>query len=154
MSVQSRPIPRAKESAIASRATLRKQRGAIERYTAWIILLVSFLGTIAALAGGWPPLIAACLAFNPPWAAIAGGFAIQAALTFLEWWYYDLRLISYPARIVDSVFTALGYGPLVLVPLGAALLARGVENAVWGAWAIIGVVSYLLAWYPESRLID
>ena len=155
MSVRSRSMgAAAKESAITSRATLRRQRGNIERYSAWLLLLISFLGTIAALAGGWPALIARCLAFDPPWAAILGGILIQAGLTFLEWWYYDRPLVSYPARIADAVFTALGYGPLVLASIAAALVARGVDSPIWVAWAIVGVASYALAWYPESRLID
>lgn len=143
-----------KESAITSRAALRRQRGAIERYTAWLVLLVSFLGTIAAFSGGWVALIAACRALNPPWAAIVGGIAIQGLLTFLEWWYYDRPLISYPSRVADAVLTALGYGPLVLTWLGAALDARGISEPTIAAWSIIGVMSYALAWYPESRLVD
>src|SRR5205085_6420165 len=61
MAVQSKPIQsRTKESAVVSRARLRKQRGAVERWTAWVVLFVSFLGTVVALAGGWEIGRASC----------------------------------------------------------------------------------------------
>lgn len=144
----------AKESAVFTRSQLRRQRGAIERWTALVILFVSFLGTIVALAGGWEPFLSSLRAYRPPWAAIAGGIGIQALLTFLEWHYFDRRFVSIPARVVDTVFTALGYGPLVLSLLSAALVERHVSEPIYVAWLIIGVVSYVIAWYPESRLID
>lgn len=143
-----------KESAIVRRATLRRQRGAIERTTAWIVLFVSVLGTIAALAGGWVPLIAGIIAFKPNWAAIGGGVGIQVLLTYLEWHYFDIPLVSWPARLVDTATTALGYGPLVIALLATLLASKGVPSPYNVAWAIIGVVSFLIAWYPESRLVD
>jgi hypothetical protein len=155
MAVTSTPLTRpTKESAIVKRATLRRQRGAIERWTAWIVLFVSVLGTIAALAGGWVPLISSIATLRPNWAAIGGGFGIQVLLTFLEWHYFDVPMVAWPARIVDMLTTALGYGPLVLIGLVGALVARGVPYPLYAAWAIIGLVSLLIAWYPESRLVD
>lgn len=139
----------AKDSAIVSRARLRKQRGAIERWSAFVLLFVSFLGTIAALAGGWPALLSA-----PRIAPIVGGLAVQAGLTYLQWHYYDNRLLSRPSRMIDAALTALGYGPLFLTWLMGELAARGVPEPWYIAWAIIGLVSYGLAWYPESRLVD
>jgi hypothetical protein len=143
-----------KESAIVRRATLRRQRGAIERATAWIVLFVSVLGTIAAMAGGWVPLIASIRALQPNWAAIAGGAAAQALLTYLEWHYFDVPTISWPARIADTAATALGYGPLVAAPLIGALAARDIPLPFLLAWCIILIVSLLIAWYPESRLVE
>lgn len=143
-----------KESAIVRRSTLRRQRGTIERYTAWIVLFVSVLGTIAALAGGWTPLIASIVTLKPNWAAIGGGIGIQALLTYMEWHYYDVFFISWPARTADTIATALGYGPLVVVALAAFLAAKGVPSSGYAAWGVIGLVSFLIAWYPESRLVD
>lgn len=166
MSVQQGPLvngkppaeaPRAtlrKESAVIRRATLRRQRGTVERSTAWIVLFISVLGTVATLAGGWEPLVGGFLQRDPLWSAVVGGIAIQALLTFLEWYYFDQPMISWPARLGDTVLTALGYGPLVLIPLVSLLTARGVTGALYLAWLIIGVVSFLIAWYPESRLVD
>ena len=146
MAVQSRPI---KDSAVIDRATLRRQRGAIERYSAFVLLFVSFAGTIAALSGGWPALIAA-----PRIAPIVGGIVAQAILTHLQWHYFDQPHISRPSRVADAVLTALGYGPLVQAGLMAWIASHSVPEPWYAAWAIIGGVSYLLAWYPESRLVD
>lgn len=159
MAVTSTPLnrpaaPVGKESAIVRRATLRRQRGAVERSTAWIVLALSVLGTIAALAGGWTPLVIGIINLDPQWSAIIGGVAIQGALTFLEWWYFDNPLVAWPARAFDTLLTALGYGPLVLVALTAFLVARHAPAPLYLAWGIVGLVSLLAAWYPESRLVD
>jgi len=164
--VTSKPMRDPKESAIITRARLRKQRGSIERWTAWVVLLVSFLGSIAALHGGWPPLIASIRTLQPHWAALLGGLAIQALLTYLEWHYFDVPLIAWLARLFDALTTALGYGPLVEGWLRDASIALMVSDpselttpAIQlqgdiAAWCIIGIVSLLVAWYPESRLVE
>lgn len=143
-----------KESAIVSRTLLRKQRGAVERFTALGVLFVSFLGSIVALHGGFPPLIASIIALRPNWAALLGGILIQVLLTYLEWHYFDRPLIAWPARLVDAATTTLGYGPLIIVPLAAALTSRAIPQGDLAAWCIIGIVSVLVAWYPENRLVD
>jgi hypothetical protein len=148
------PVRSAKESAIVRRATLRKQRGKIERATAWVVLFVSVLGTIATLAGGWTPLITSIRALQPNWAAIVGGLAAQALLTHLEWHYFDVPLVSWPARLADTALTALGYGPLVVAALIGILAARGAPLPFQLAWCIIVLVSLLIAYYPESRLVE
>jgi len=156
MAVTTAPLvtPRAKESAVVRRATLRKQRGKVERATAWIVLFVSALGTIATFAGGWEPLIASIRALRPNWAAIAGGVGAQALLTFLEWHYYDVPLVSWPARFFDTILTALGYGPLVAALLIGILTTRNAPLPFQLAWGIIILVSFLIAYYPESRLVE
>jgi len=148
------PSAAGKASAITSRATLKKQRGAIERATAWIVLLVSFVGSIAVLHGGFAPMIDSLRAGHYNVGALVGGTIIQLVLTFLEWYYFDRFLISWGARVFDTATTALGYGPLFLAPLAAVLAARGVENALLPAWGIIILVSLGIAWFPESRLVD
>ena len=148
------PIRRGKASAIVSRERLRRQRGGVERATAWIVLLVSVFGSVAALAGGWQPLIAGIVTRHPQWYAIVGGIGLQVALTFLEWYYFDSPLVSWPARLLDTVLTALGYGPLVFVSLVAFLAARHVPQPVYVADGIILLFSLAVAWYPESRLVD
>lgn len=142
-----------KESAVLSRAQLRQQRGAVERWTALVILFVSFLGTIVALAGGWPAFIGSIRTLQPHWAAILGGAAIQGLLTFLEWHYFDRPLIAWGARIGDAYLTAIGYGPLVIGPL-SALAARYAPQPLYVAWFVVGLASLAVAWYPESRLVD
>ncbi len=154
--VRSTPLPSAKtkESAIVTRAQLRRQRGAIERYLAWSVLFVSFLGSVVWLAGGWGPFLAGILALRPPVAAILGGIGIQALLTYLQWHYFDKKIIAIPARIFDAYTTAASFGPLFVPFLVSALEARGAPSPLYLAWAIIGFVAYGAAWWPESRLVD
>jgi hypothetical protein len=148
------PTQRRKESAVIRRATLRKQRGAVERASAWFVLLLSVIGSVAALAGGFVPLIAGIIGRTPQWSAIIGGLGLQAILTFLEWYYFDSPLVSWPARLVDTVTTAIGYGPLFLAALVAFLVEQDVAQAGYVAWGIIGGISFLVAYFPESRLVD
>jgi hypothetical protein len=151
MTVQSRPT-KPKQSAIVSRATLDRQRGAFERLSAFVVLFFSFAGTIAALSGGWT-----ALRTNPQIAPILGGIAAQGIFTVVEWWYgsgrgpWRYRL----ALCADSALTALGYGPLIVPWLSGYLADKGLgELAVIVAWCIIGAASLAIAWYPERQLID
>lgn len=154
MSVTSKPMRDKKESAVISRERLRKQRGAVERYTAWVVLLISFMGSVAAFYGGWPALIQDARDWTVHAAPIAIGIGLQCLLTFLEWHYFDRPLVAWLARLADAVTTALGYGPLVVDQLAAQLTSQALPDAHYAAWAIIGLVSMLVAWYPESRLVD
>lgn len=145
---------RGKESAITSRARLRRQRGAIERYTAYVVLFVSFLGTVVALAGGWEPFIMSLLAWRPNVAALGGGIGLQALLTYLQWHYFDHKPISWTARLMDAALTAIGWGPLFAPWLNLQLAARAVPEPLYVAWVILGLVALAVAWYPESRLVE
>lgn len=145
-----------KASAIVTRDHLKKQRSGIERTMAWLVLMISFVGSIAALHGGFAPLIASVRTGEYNVAALLGGVLIQLLLTFLEWYYFDIPKVAWGARIADAITTAIGYGPLFLAPLALFLYYRGatVPTATAGAWAIIGLVSLGIAWFPESRLVD
>lgn len=149
-----RTLRSGKPSAIVSRDRLRTQRGGIERTMAWLVLLLSFLGSIAALHGGFTPLIASIRAREPNVAALLGGILIQLIVTALEWYYFDRPLIAWSARVVDTATTAIGYGPLLLMPLATLLYTRGIDNPIPPAWGIIIVASLGIAWFPESRLVD
>lgn len=159
MSVESRNIPRApaKPSAVVNRATLTKQRGAVERWSAYVVLLVSFLGTIAAFNGGWVALITGLLAgTNMFGIGIMSLLAIllQGGLTYLQWAYADDPRIAYASRAVDTLFTAWGWGPLFVGGLTATIAGIGIASPEYWAWGVLGLVSLLAAWYPESRLVD
>ena len=143
-----------KASAVTSRATLKKQRGMIERGAAWLVLLLSFVGSIAVLHGGFAPMIASITAGQYNVGALVGGALIQIVLTFLEWYYFDRWAIAWGARLVDTATTALGFGPLFAAPLTAFLLARGAPTPLLIAWGIISLVSLAIAWFPESRLVE
>ena len=137
-----------------ARDTLRKQRGGIERAAAWLVLLVSFAGSMATLHGGFAPMIESIASRQYNVGALLGGAIIQIVLTFLEWWYFDRPLIAGGARLVDAATTAIGFGPLFLAPLASFLHDRGLADPLLPAWGIIIVVSFAVAWFPESRLVD
>ena len=145
-----------KASAIVTRDSLKKQRGAIERTSAWVVLLISFVGAIAALHGGFTPLITSLRNGQYNTAALIGGFLLQLLLTFLEWWYFDRPKIAWSARIADALTTAVGYGPLFLAPLALFLYNRGVQEdaSIALSWVLIGLISLGIAWFPEDRLVD
>ncbi len=152
MTVRSEPTSPRKSSAIVSRATLDRQRGAFERAMAFGVLFFSFAGTVAALSGGWT-----ALRTTPQLAPILGGLAIQGGLTAAEWWYGKGRgpWVYRFALLIDTALTTLGYGPLVVAWLAAYLATKGLgELSTVIAWGLIGVVSWLIAWYPEITLID
>lgn len=143
-----------KDSAIVTRDRLKKQRGLIERSMAWLVLLLSFLGTIAALHGGFPPLIATLRIGPLHMAALLGGVLFQLIITFLEWYYFDRPLIAWGARLVDTGITAVGYGPLLFAPLLVLLYNQGIAQPQPAALGIIIALSLGVAWFPESRLVD
>ena len=143
-----------KGSAIVTRDRLKTQRSGIERTMAWLVLFLSFLGTIAALHGGFGPLIASISTGQFNQAALLGGVLIQLVVTFLEWYYFDRPLIAWGARVVDTAATTIGYGPLFLAPLAVLLYNRGVTSPEPAAWGIIALISLGIAWFPESRLVD
>lgn len=147
-----REVPTKKQSAVVSRAALDQQRGAFERFAAFGILFFSFAGSIAALSGGWTALFSA-----PRLAPIAGGIAVQAALTAAEWWYgsgrgrWRYRL----ALAIDAALTTIGYGPLIVPWLAPYLASKGIGDlSPMLAWAVVGGVSLLVAYIPERILID
>lgn len=153
MTVREQPLSsRRKQSAIVTRSTLDRQRGAFERVMAVGLLFISFAGSIAAVSGGWTVLLS-----EPHPGAIASGVAAQLALTAAEWWYgagrgpWRYRL----ALCVDTALTVIGYGPLIATPIAVYLAARGMGDlATIAAWGIVAIASALLAWYPEVTLID
>jgi hypothetical protein len=150
MAVRSTSARQHKASAIVSRATLDRQRGAVERWSALVVLVIGVLGTVVAFHGGWAPV----LALHISTAALVGGLAVQGLLTYLEWYYHDLLLVAWSARVIDATLTAIGYSGLLVAPLAELLHGRGVDLAGSVSWVIVWLVSLLIAWYPESRLVD
>lgn len=143
-----------KPSAIITREQLKRQRSTIERVIALLVLLVSFIGSIATMHGGFAPMIATIVDHQYNQAAILSGIFIQALVTFLELHYFDIPLIAWGARVVDTATTAIGYGPLFLAQLMILLYNRGITEPTYAAWAIIGLASLAVAWFPETRLVD
>lgn len=141
-----------KESAVILRAQLQRHRGKVERYSAWIVLFVSFVGSVVAFNGGWLNVAALKISI----AGTLAGLILQIALTYLEWHYYDKPAVAWGARSIDTITTAIGYGSLLLVPLVKYFEGKSVstEGAILIAWLIIGIASFLVAWFPESRLVE
>jgi hypothetical protein len=139
-----------KQSAVVSRAQLERGRGRVERLTAYVVLLVSFVGTVVALHGGWGVVLTSGLQVR----ALAGGVLLQIVLTWLQWSYHHIRALCWGSRLIDAAFTAYGYGPLFIVALVGYLTERSIPQPLFAGWFILGLVSLLLAWYPESRLVD
>mgnify|MGYP000954117115 FL=1 len=148
------------EPGVISRAAVRRSRTTVEKALAWGVLALSWLGSVVTAHGGWAPFLAI-----PSPAAIGIGLAMQAVLTYAQWAYDDNRWIAWPARAIDALLTALGYGFLFVRGLAALFRATGLDSMIWPlgwwqvttagliAWAIIYLVSLLVAWYPEKTLV-
>lgn len=152
MAVTSTPTTSRKPSAIVRRATLNHTRSGVERASALMLLLLSFLGTIVAFHGGWGPVLALHFSLT----AILGGILLQGFLTWMEWAYGDRRTsLKYLLPLAaDTGLTVAGFGPLAVPYLAPFLAARNAPEPIIAAWLIVALVALALAWYPESRLID
>jgi hypothetical protein len=143
------------------RADLERTRGPIERASAWLVLFGSLLGAVVTFHGGWAALFA-----QPSIGRIAAGVVLQLVLTWLQWSYYHNLVISWPARGVDALTTALAYGPIVHGDIAGWFVSGGAGTepvlaglgpyswAASSAWLVIYLASLVVAWYPESRLVD
>ena len=143
-----------------SRERLVRSRTGVEKAAAWALLAVSWLGSIVTAHGGWAALVA-----SPSLALTGVGLVAQAVLTYLQWSYPDVWWVAWPARAVDALLTALGYGFLFIGGLTLLLARTGLSLAPWPmawfvvsvaglvAWAIIYLISLGVAYYPESRLV-
>lgn len=163
MTVRSSELQNGREARAGalSRRALRRSRTAVETYLAWCLLAASWIGSIVVAHGGW----AALLAGRWSWTALALGLAGQGLLTWLQWSYDDVWWVAWPARAVDALLTAAGYGPLLIAILAGwvapGLAARGWLVAVVGgvttataiAWCSCYLVSLFVAWYPEAKLV-
>lgn len=146
--------PTAKHSAVFRRNQLVQSRGQVERGLAVLVLILSCLGTIVALHGGWTPVLAGQISI----AAIVGGAVFQGILTWVQWAYGDRKggFVYLFSLVIDMSYTIYGFGPLIAPWLASVIAARGVPSveASIGGWAIVALVSLGAAWYPENRLID
>lgn len=142
-----------KPGALVSRAQLTASRGWFERILAIIVWAVGFVGTLFTCAGGVAAFVAA--PDRPlPWLLAA---AIQVLLTALQWWYRSVspaHPVYLGALAIDIGTTAWGHGWYVTPALGAWLAAQGVTQSAIAAWAVIGVLAWFAAWYPEHVAVD
>lgn len=145
-------FPPRKASAVFKRSDLVRNRGTVERWFAWVVLVFSLGGTIVVMHGGWEPVIGG--RWSIP--AILSGIAAQAVLTWMQWSYGQRRtsLLYLAPLIIDGALTVWGYGPAVVPQFSIWLAAHSVPQAIAFAWAAMVLVSFAMAWYPETRLID
>lgn len=137
--------------ALMSRKRLHKQRGPIERSTGLIVLILGFVGTIVTFHGGWEPVVRLHLSL----AATGMAIGLQVFLTGLQWWYYDKKALSWTSRVIDTGLNFAGYGYIVL-PLLTTKLSEHMDTtgALISAYVLHLLLSFLIAWYPESRLVS
>jgi hypothetical protein len=153
MGVRSTPLT--KKSAIVSGAQLEAMRPWYERLIGLALLVVSFLGTMVVMNGGWARSLPWLDTFKPGW-GLAAGFGIQLLATYTEVTYRKNR-VSLPyatALLVDIGFTAAGFYPLFAVALLALLARLAVPMPVVISWVIIVLAAVALAITPEAILID
>ncbi len=174
MAVRSKPLESgapASNSAVFDRAALEQSRGKVERLSAWVVLFASALGAVVTFHGGsWAQFLN-----HPSLGRAAAGIGLQLVLTYMQWAYYRVRAVAWPARAIDAVTTAIGYGSLIHGAVVDSLVANGASAAPvlpgidpayvlgtvspWSlaaasAWVVLWLAALLPAWYPESRLVD
>lgn len=151
---------RRRRTAVLSGATVDVATTNIIRTAAGVMLVASFIGSIAALNGGWEPVVAA---WPRPWeglslSAALAGVLIQGWLTVVQLNQRRRKLgLLYLSHLIPDVgLTAIGYAPVVLPFLMGGFTRAGLapDAAFWLAGGILlgGAVS--LAMVPEHILID
>ena len=93
-----------KGSAITGRGNMVQTRHWVERAIAIALLIVSVLGTVVVLHGGWAPF----LRFEFTVAGVLGGLLLQGVLTWAQWAYGDnKRSFVYLVALVPTVLPLL-----------------------------------------------
>lgn len=142
---------RSKRSAIVTQSSLNETRAHFERAIGLLLLVLSVAGSVIAFNGGWENIRAGHWSV----AGILAGAGVQLACTMIEWFYRTRRsggqyLI---ALFVDAGTSVVGFGPIFHDRLAARIPVAD-DLASWLAWGIIGALALLLAFVPESALID
>ena len=150
-----RSSPMRKKSAVITQQQIDYSRPYFERYASWALLALSFLGSVVAFHGGdW----AAIRALHFRTGALIGGLVLQAFCTYLEWSYRHRRF--HPLYLfvlaLDAGPTAIGYYPVVrgsLSYVANVIGLQGTQASIF-VYILVGLAALLLAWVPESRLIE
>jgi hypothetical protein len=125
------------------------------RFTAWVVLLGSGIGSIQAIAGRWPTSLGTILA-DWPWYAIVIGLVAQGIVTGFEW--SEPAWVSWKwwlAMTIDVLLTYLGYASLLLPWLSTRWTSAGItaDQIPLYAGASLLLLSVGFAFYPEQVLI-
>jgi hypothetical protein len=160
--VRSKPVKqaRSKDTAVIRGETVDRAAIGIMRYGALVLLLISFLGSVVALNGGWAPIINA---WPKPWqgvnllAAIVG-VGLQSWLTLIQWHkrHDKLSLLYLTHLAIDATLTFLGYYPILVPFFAGGFVKLGMEpqNAQYAAYGLTTVLAVVLAKIPEEMLVD
>ena len=141
-----------RRTALFSRRRLARQQTAFEQFVAWLLLIISFVGSVL-LGGG----VEAWVRWQPNLWIAGATLAFQGVLTYVQWIYAERgwRAWQYLAAVlVSSGLTAAGYWHLVH-PWGVKLLAGWqvpAANAPYFAGGLIIVAALLIDIFPEQTL--
>jgi hypothetical protein len=156
-----------KGSAIFNGSQFDAGRPIFERFLAGVILLLSFVGAIVVVAGGWTNIP---VGLNV--GSFFGGLTLQGICTAVQWFYRKNKwTVQYQLFLqVDACTTTIAYYAVIEGPvrafagfvLGAVAMVLGWSvipaSAALVVEALTWVVTYgialLGALIPEDRLID
>ena len=145
-------VARRKSSAILSRSKhLAPARLGFERATAGGVLLLSAAGSVAAVHGGFLPMVAA-----PQIGLAALAILFQVIITGAEWLYCHQR-VSWPyllAFFFDVALTVVGYRDVAMPRFAAITAWLGSPDPMLTGGLLLVLVAGFIAWYPESALIN
>jgi hypothetical protein len=140
-------------AALFSRRRLAQQQTAFEQFVAWLLLIISFVGSVLLGGGG----VEAWVRWQPNLWLAGAALAFQGVLTYVPWIYAERGWQAWPyvaTVLVSSALTAGGYWQLVH-PWGVRLLAGWqvlAANAPYFAGGLIIVAALLIDIFPEQTL--
>lgn len=142
-------------AALFSRRRLARQQTYLEQFTAWLLLLISFVGSVLLGGGG----VAAWVAWAPNLWLAGSALALQGWLTYVQWVYALHGWSSWrysAAVIVSSAMTAGGYWGLAHPWMTGLLTSWQVPpaNAPYIAGGLVIVAAGLIDVYPERTLTE
>jgi hypothetical protein len=141
--------------ALFSRRQLARHQTATERFVAFALLALSWVGILIFGGGG----IDAWVALAPVWAGFAAAAAVQGVCTRVQWVYAAARwrspwwLLSFG---VSTTGTLLGFWPLAHPWLSGVLQSAQVpaDTAPYFAGAALIFLAGMLDYLPEQILTD
>jgi hypothetical protein len=150
---QSEPDDAPRRAALFSRRRLARQQTAFEQFVAWLLLIISFVGS-ALLGGGG---VESWVRWQPNLWIAGAALAFQGMLTYVQWIYAEQRWQAWQylaAVLASSGLTTAGYWQLVY-PWGAKLLTGWqvpAATAPYLAGGLIIVAALLIDIFPEQTL--
>jgi len=142
-----------RRAALFSRRRLARQQTGFEQFVAWLLLIISFVGSALLDGGG----VDAWVRWQPNLWIAGAALALQGVLTYVQWIYAEQGRQSWQyllAVLVSSALTAGGYWQLAH-PWGVQLLARWQvpsANAPYVAGGLIILTALLIDIFPEQTL--